>query len=676
MGADSTFVTNDAWAGHPGEKIVVDRYFVSAGLDRADNQAGIGTFCHELGHVLGIADLADVDADNHGPSDGIGEWGLMGSGAWNTQTRPAHMTAWTKERLGWLFYIDVVNNGVLCLPPVETDPVAIRMWQHGVVGKQYFVVENRQPIGFDENIHGSGLVICYSHDSRYEEWTCQNRANVDETGQSLGVECADATTVEIVEDADDLNLGRCDGGNRCDAGDVRCPAIQTFFGPTSTPDSRSNNGVSTDVSISNISTRGGKGEDICADHSVGIAGPTLDLFMHERDGDDCAELTDCDTWWASPDLWIDNDGDGEGDIPVEGDRNLLWYRIKNVGFHVAVGAQLEVFDRESGFGLRWPEAGYELATVHLPLIGQSTYDGTIVGHVEITYPMALNDETHLLHRRPGHASSRSAEQPVPSHRQHPRSGQPQDLRRARGRRPRGGECRGRDRLRRLHEDVASPDPERRRVLRSPGRAPSGTAAELRRLDRPGGLEPRLRSGSVCPSPDEHRLDFRHDERGRGGSRRDGARAPHPVEHRERQGGRGSDPRLPRELRGARAHPEPDGEMSGRLRGQRHGPDRSPGLVYSYRLKEIDAAGTESDLSPVVLLDGDDSPGSAATEVEILADADGLRLVGRPNLFREGTTLSFRLPEAGSVSLRVFDVAGRLVATLVDEVLGAGRHDVA
>src|SRR5690606_41205846 len=42
---------------------------------------GIGVFCHEFGHNLGLPDLYDTDPGN-GSSQGIGEWGLMGGGSW------------------------------------------------------------------------------------------------------------------------------------------------------------------------------------------------------------------------------------------------------------------------------------------------------------------------------------------------------------------------------------------------------------------------------------------------------------------------------------------------------------------------------------------------------------------------------------------------------------------
>jgi len=48
---------------------------------------------------------------------------------------------------------------------------------------------------------------------------------------------------------------------------------------------------------------------------------------------------------------------------------------------------------------------------------------------------------------------------------------------------------------------------------------------------------------------------------------------------------------------------------------------------------------------------------------------------RPNPFRALTAIQFALAHPGRVDLRVFDVNGRVVQTLVERDLGAGKHDV-
>jgi flagellar hook assembly protein FlgD len=48
---------------------------------------------------------------------------------------------------------------------------------------------------------------------------------------------------------------------------------------------------------------------------------------------------------------------------------------------------------------------------------------------------------------------------------------------------------------------------------------------------------------------------------------------------------------------------------------------------------------------------------------------------RPNPFNPETTIPFSTATPGRVSIRVYDVAGRLVRTITDKVLPAGDHTV-
>ncbi|HOX25481.1 MAG TPA: FlgD immunoglobulin-like domain containing protein [Candidatus Krumholzibacteria bacterium] len=54
----------------------------------------------------------------------------------------------------------------------------------------------------------------------------------------------------------------------------------------------------------------------------------------------------------------------------------------------------------------------------------------------------------------------------------------------------------------------------------------------------------------------------------------------------------------------------------------------------------------------------------------------LRVSHHPNPFNPATTIALDLPRDGDVSVRIFDLRGALVRTLVDERLATGRHEVA
>ena len=64
----------------------------------------------------------------------------------------------------------------------------------------------------------------------------------------------------------------------------------------------------------------------------------------------------------------------------------------------------------------------------------------------------------------------------------------------------------------------------------------------------------------------------------------------------------------------------------------------------------------------------------AASIEALPTEYGLD-ASYPNPFRSSTTIAFRLPEAASVTVQVYDLLGREVARVVNEALEAGTHRV-
>ena len=195
----------------------------------------IGVFCHEYGHVIGFPDFYDVDYDPP-TSDGLGVWSLMASGSWNNSGRtPAQMDAWCKAYAGFITPIEVTANKLgVEIPQTESEPLAYRLWADGQPGPEYFLVENRQNVGFDVMLPGHGLLIYHVDDTRW--------GNIDVYHYHVALEQADGDY--------GLEFRTGDG----DAGDPYPGAsLVRSFDDLSDPNSRSYGGETTQVSVWNIS---------------------------------------------------------------------------------------------------------------------------------------------------------------------------------------------------------------------------------------------------------------------------------------------------------------------------------------------------------------------------------------------------------------------------------------
>ena len=116
----------------------------------------VGVYAHEYGHVLGLPDQYDYGYE----SDGTDVYSLMAGGSWNryptdrifSGNSPAHLDAWSKWLLGFLNPTPITSATPVTLPPAETSPVAYKMVVPNSGGKEYFLLENRQAVGFDQGL--------------------------------------------------------------------------------------------------------------------------------------------------------------------------------------------------------------------------------------------------------------------------------------------------------------------------------------------------------------------------------------------------------------------------------------------------------------------------------------------------------------------------------------------
>lgn len=125
---------------------------------RGQTMAGIGVFCHEFSHVLGLPDLY---ATQYTGAFTPNAWTLMDNGSYNNECRtPPLYTGYERYCMGWV------------TPTVLDDPANVTMNHMETTGgyrdvymiptnlaNEYYILENRQKTGWDTYIPGHGMLI-------------------------------------------------------------------------------------------------------------------------------------------------------------------------------------------------------------------------------------------------------------------------------------------------------------------------------------------------------------------------------------------------------------------------------------------------------------------------------------------------------------------------------------
>jgi M6 family metalloprotease-like protein len=221
----------------PSGAIGVNDYIVQGGQGgddgcSSDQPQAMGVVAHETGHLLGLPDLYDQNTGG----GGIGHWGLMGSGNHQRPHRPAHMMAWSKAQLGWVTEVLLDRDTTLDISPVVTSDTTYVLPIPD--SHEYFLLENRQPIGSDSALHGVGLLIWHP-----------DTLLIGNRGNQVNGFLPYALPLVQADGRDDLR----DGDNRGDEGDT-FPGSEnnTSFGLCTTPASEANSSRPSMVVLENI----------------------------------------------------------------------------------------------------------------------------------------------------------------------------------------------------------------------------------------------------------------------------------------------------------------------------------------------------------------------------------------------------------------------------------------
>ena len=177
--------------------VYVDNYACGGELNESGSIDGIGTMCHEFSHCLGYPDFYDINYK----APGMGYWSLMDGGSYNGDGYcPAGYTSYERWVAGWKEPIELTEDTEITgMKALQSGGDAYVIYNDGN-RNEYFLLENRQFIGWDAEIPGKGLLILHvDYNSRI--WT-MNTVNSEENHQRMTWISADNRKKYTVDNGD------------------------------------------------------------------------------------------------------------------------------------------------------------------------------------------------------------------------------------------------------------------------------------------------------------------------------------------------------------------------------------------------------------------------------------------------------------------------------------------
>ncbi len=206
----------------------VDSYACSNELDYFNGtHSGIGTFCHEFSHVLGLPDLY-ITTDVRTTHKTLGQWDLMDYGPYNNDgNTPPNYSGYERFFMGWATPRVLTEAEEVTLHDLASSNEVLLISTtdaHNLIGNDpapasFYILENRQRTGLDTYLPGHGLMLTKVNYAYYL-WA-QNTVN--NTKKSMGVDL-----IEADGKAPDYSASNPNNGYFGKAGDL-FPAGATYY---------------------------------------------------------------------------------------------------------------------------------------------------------------------------------------------------------------------------------------------------------------------------------------------------------------------------------------------------------------------------------------------------------------------------------------------------------------
>lgn len=145
------------------DNVKIDRYACSneLSLQFINNDplthSGIGAFCHEFSHVLGLPDLYPT---SYSGAFSPGTFSTMDVGSYNNNSRtPPLFSIYEKYALEWEKPIDITEGCEINMQPTIDGGYAYRITIDENRPTEYYLFENRQQRSWDSYLPGKGMLV-------------------------------------------------------------------------------------------------------------------------------------------------------------------------------------------------------------------------------------------------------------------------------------------------------------------------------------------------------------------------------------------------------------------------------------------------------------------------------------------------------------------------------------
>ena len=134
--------------------VLVDHYACTNEIQNGKPD-GIGTFCHEFSHIMGLPDLYDTMGLG---CKTPGAWSVMDYGPYNNNSRtPPSYSAFERNAMGWLDIVHVDEACDVTLDDIKGSNKAVLIATSRK--KEFYLFENRQQTSWDTYLPGHGMLI-------------------------------------------------------------------------------------------------------------------------------------------------------------------------------------------------------------------------------------------------------------------------------------------------------------------------------------------------------------------------------------------------------------------------------------------------------------------------------------------------------------------------------------